>query len=53
MNLMIKVLSSKVTWILLPILGLAVAAQDCNQGLAAAGLALAICGVVPLGFCIG
>jgi hypothetical protein len=46
MKLIFKIFASKATWVLLPVVGLFVAAQDCDQGLAAAAFALSILGVI-------
>jgi hypothetical protein len=50
MKLVLKVFTVKGALVLLPIVGLFVAAQNCDQGLAAAAFALSILGVItPVG----
>jgi hypothetical protein len=48
MKLILKIFTAKGTLVLLPIVGLFVAAQNCDQGLAAAALALSILSVVTV-----
>jgi hypothetical protein len=47
MNLIIRIFTAKGTWVVVPIVGLLVAAQNCDQGLAAAAFALSILGILP------